>query len=936
MNIIRILFCLILLFSTISSQANIIGGDWKKHPGADLGSGRTATHIAEQFRTERYSYFLAQGRAFAPDRGIIYMEGHSYGYYYLYPFRYDSLHPERGIYPLSDDLPLSGTRVDVMEYSPLSNTLVLVYKDGMIDIITDGKDVHPIRELKDYRTPGNKATFSCRFDLDGRRAYLATAFGYLTLDIQQGKCLEFNNLNHGIFEICRVGERMVVLTRAKTDDGIDPSNVYTYSGKLSSIYDGDLYFYTPGTTPDFTTTSYQKVKLAAKGDNTSTVLNTSTGQLRRPQRLMPLTENTFAVVPHYNDNKTGLFVVHIGDDNTCVGSYVVTGNTEFGISGTQYIHKSNYDKLVSSYRDGYTFSFTNGLALLRRGVDFNPESENPVADFRTEAVTFVEKTTTNFPEAAGNEIKMGMSTWDGHEFWTYHTKIGMANRVLTLEDDSSNKFPAPASWSAPTDVVKFNACSTSDPFFLQYHPDYGMIVRGRPGRGGNYLPGEASQYDALCAYRNGQWTDLSMSREGTPAAGSYPQPCGIGIDPLDSKYIYGGTFSHGMFRINTRDHSDVLAFTRSTDNSVINNVANTFTIFPIQQPYKSCTNASNPVFDTKGTLWTDLDNRNTNTLLLYYWTAEDRKAVMDASYDPAVYEAHPMKTLEVPGNDITSYGHLMPLKYPGHENILVYSCNNYFGEEYEPKIFDHNGTLNDPSDDRWIALHTPVIDGVQPLDKGFRTRGVFENLKTGQVWFMTELGILTIDVDNALKGDKSMHILRPECAITPQRSFEGTFTTCAATDSDGNIWVGTLSDGIYVLNPEATKIIGHYNTDNSPVPSDIISVVALDESTGSMFIGTQEGLIEFLPDGHNTVTAEGIKAIPYVVTPDYKGSIKITGLNDNKTYSIVDAKGQIIADLEKSQIGISEWQPINISTGAHYLISKENPKVRLLEIPVIK
>ena len=69
-----------------------------------------------------------------------------------------------------------------------------------------------------------------------------------------------------------------------------------------------------------------------------------------------------------------------------------------------------------------------------------------------------------------------------------------------------------------------------------------------------------------------------------------------------------------------------------------------------------------------------------------------------------------------------------------------------------------------------------------------------------------------------------------------------------AFDSDQQIWVGTLSKGIYVLNPSATNVLAHYTTDNTAMPSNSILSLGIDE-TGKAWIGTADGIVEYDPNG---------------------------------------------------------------------------------------
>jgi ligand-binding sensor domain-containing protein len=77
-------------------------------------------------------------------------------------------------------------------------------------------------------------------------------------------------------------------------------------------------------------------------------------------------------------------------------------------------------------------------------------------------------------------------------------------------------------------------------------------------------------------------------------------------------------------------------------------------------------------------------------------------------------------------------------------------------------------------------------------------------------------------------------------------------------DNKGQIWVGTQTMGVYVLNEDATSIVAQYTTDNSALPSNSILSIACDER-GIVSIGTGEGLVQYNPSNHtlNTNWEEG-------------------------------------------------------------------------------
>ncbi|MFA9388271.1 MAG: two-component regulator propeller domain-containing protein [Prolixibacteraceae bacterium] len=76
---------------------------------------------------------------------------------------------------------LSGSDFSGMEYSHSTNSLIVFYKNSMIDIISENDEIHPISDIKRKNISGDKSIYNatCVDDL----CYLSCGFGVVVLDI---------------------------------------------------------------------------------------------------------------------------------------------------------------------------------------------------------------------------------------------------------------------------------------------------------------------------------------------------------------------------------------------------------------------------------------------------------------------------------------------------------------------------------------------------------------------------------------------------------------------------------------------------------------------------------------------------------------------------------------------------------------------------------
>lgn len=120
-----------------------------------------------------------------------------------------------------------------------------------------------------------------------------------------------------------------------------------------------------------------------------------------------------------------------------------------------------------------------------------------------------------------------------------------------------------------------------------------------------------------------------------------------------------------------------------------------------------------------------------------------------------------------------------------------------------------------------------------------------------------------------------------------------------AIDSKDNKWVGTDGNGIYYISSDNNHEIYHFTTENSPLPSNTISKIDIDETTGIVYFATNGGLCSFNGDvigPGGEVTEHNVYAYPNPVTPDYTGEITVVGLYPNAQVKVLTASGALVRE----------------------------------------
>jgi hypothetical protein len=115
-----------------------------------------------------------------------------------------------------------------------------------------------------------------------------------------------------------------------------------------------------------------------------------------------------------------------------------------------------------------------------------------------------------------------------------------------------------------------------------------------------------------------------------------------------------------------------------------------------------------------------------------------------------------------------------------------------------------------------------------------------------------------------------------------------------AVDGADRKWFGT-DNGLWLFSPDADEALLHFTTANSPLPSNLIVDVKVNDKTGEVWVATQGGVVAFR--GSATVT-EGepncTAVFPNPVRPDFQGLVGITGLANNALVKITDVAGHLV------------------------------------------
>ncbi len=227
-------------------------------------------------------------------------------------------------------------------------------------------------------------------------------------------------------------------------------------------------------------------------------------------------------------------------------------------------------------------------------------------------------------------------------------------------------------------------------------------------------------------------------------------------------------------------------------------------------------------------------------------------------------------------------------------------------------MYDDAGTPDNPADDSYRTLLGAKGAGGIPANGSVRS---LMKDRDGAIWIGTDDGIAIVS--------------SPACALDPSCDaerrivqydqfagylFAGESVRAMAVDGGNRKWIGT-TNGVWLLSPDAGKIVHRFTVDNSPLPSNVIQQIAVDGVTGDVYIGTDQGLISYRGEATEGAPSAGaLQVFPNPVQAGYSGSIAIRGLTTDADVRITDVAGQLVYR-GKSTGGQLVWNGLDYTGG---------------------
>ena len=213
---------------------------------------------------------------------------------------------------------------------------------------------------------------------------------------------------------------------------------------------------------------------------------------------------------------------------------------------------------------------------------------------------------------------------------------------------------------------------------------------------------------------------------------------------------------------------------------------------------------------------------------------------------------------------------------------------------------DYNGTAGNPKDD--VATYRSHF--VNQDGKDYLVGGVYcmAEDKNGSIWVGTRNGLFVVsDPQNWHSSDFrviQVKVPRNDGTNLADYLLADMMITAIAVDGANRKWIAADGSGLYLVSPDGTEIIEHFDEKSSMLLSNNINSIAPNLETGEIMIGTDKGLCSYMsmvtvPEV--SLDKNNVKVYPNPVRPEYNGNLIVSGLTENAEVKVMTTSGKVVA-----------------------------------------
>lgn len=296
--------------------------------------------------------------------------------------------------------------------------------------------------------------------------------------------------------------------------------------------------------------------------------------------------------------------------------------------------------------------------------------------------------------------------------------------------------------------------------------------------------------------------------------------------------------------------------------------------------------------------------------------------------------------IRIGGLDFDSEGNLWITNSEVPKNLVKLTPAGEWETFVLPEVANNRSigkVLVTTNDDKWILIPTGhdayVIDKTGTQKKRLLVTSYFNNGENeifnrmndvysiaedneGAIWIGTSKGVAVYNNANRIWDTDNFYATQPSLDLNDglyHPLLETETVSAIAVDGANRKWIGTKNSGVYLITENGEKEVLHFTQENSPLLSNNITAIAINQLSGEVFFGTDEGLISYLGDAIGGKDAyENVYVYPNPVRETYDGPVTISGLVENTDIKITDISGNLVYNTQ-SLGGQATWDGNNLN-----------------------
>ncbi|MGB0933012.1 MAG: two-component regulator propeller domain-containing protein [Lishizhenia sp.] len=227
--------------------------------------------------------------------------------------------------------------------------------------------------------------------------------------------------------------------------------------------------------------------------------------------------------------------------------------------------------------------------------------------------------------------------------------------------------------------------------------------------------------------------------------------------------------------------------------------------------------------------------------------------------------------------------------------------------------FSEGANFDDTSDDKFKIFNTGESTGALPINDVTTIAVDFDN----EIWIGTSKGLrILYNSEAALEadfGEYNFQKLVIEFGENNEEVLKNVDIVDIEVDGANRKWIATAGAGVFLFSEDGLEIIAEFNEENSPLISNEITDLEIDQNTGEIFIATNKGLCSYRGDAsYGDFDYEDVVVFPNPVLPNHSGLVTIQGIAFDSDVKITDVSGNLVYSTT-SNGGTATWNGKTLS-----------------------